>query len=188
MTSQPTPIRVPLMGISGKVEQEGRAEELPQGLKRISEVEISVSQVLLVPCYALEIPNIVKESVEPGNSLGIFGLGKDVTALNDIYALGLMGREPLICKVIKIDARSGSSNRGEPFQAIASSRVKNRRKSFMTPTPLHIPESRVSPIPDSAHEMIYLKGLNENEALKVVPLRDVVWMHPLISVMENPQG
>jgi hypothetical protein len=168
MTSQLTPIRVPLMGISGKVEQEGRAEELPQGLKRISEVEISVSQVLLVPCYALEIPNIVKESVEPGKSLGIFGLGKDVTALNDIYALGLMGREPL--------------------QAIASSRVKNRRKSFMTPTPLHIPESRVSPIPDSAHEMIYLKGLNENEALKVVPLRDVVWMHPLISVMENPQG
>ena len=58
----------------------------------------------------------------------------------------------------------------------------------MTPTPLHIPESRVSPIPDSAHEMIYLKGLNENEALKVVPLREVVWMHPLIAVMENPEG
>jgi hypothetical protein len=36
--------------------------------------------------------------------------------------------------------------------------------------------------------MIYLKGFNENEALKVVPLRDVVWMHPLISVMENPEG
>jgi hypothetical protein len=58
----------------------------------------------------------------------------------------------------------------------------------MTPTPLHIPESRVSPIPDSAHEMIYLKGLSENETLKVVPLRDVVWMHPLIAVVENPEG
>ncbi len=188
MTSQPTPIRVPLMGISGKVEQEGRAEELPQGLKRISEVEISLSQVLPEPCYALEISDIVKESVEPGKSLGIFGPGKDSAALNDIYVLGLTGREPLICKVIKNDARSGSSNLGEPSQTISSSRVKNRRKSFMTPTPLHIPESQVSPIPDSAHEMIYLKGFNENEALKVVPLRDVVWMHPLISVMKNPEG
>ncbi len=57
----------------------------------------------------------------------------------------------------------------------------------MTPTPLHIPESQVSPIPDSAHEMIYLKGLNEDEALKVIPLRDVVWMHPLITVVKHPE-
>ncbi len=188
MTSQPTPIRIPLLGISGKVDQERQAEELPQGLKRISEVEISVSQGLPEPCYALELPDIVKESVGPGKPLGIFGPGKDGAALNDIYALGLTGQEPLVCKVIKNDARSGSSNRGEPSQTISSSRVRNRRKSFMTPTPLHIPESRVSPIPDSAHEMVYLKDLSENEALKVVPLQDVVWMHPLISVMENPSG
>jgi hypothetical protein len=35
--------------------------------------------------------------------------------------------------------------------------------------------------------MIYLKGLGENETLKVIPLRDVVWMHPLIAVVENPE-
>jgi len=186
MTSQPTQIRIPLVEISGKVEPEGWTEELPQGLKRISEVEIAVSQSLSVPYYALEIPDIIKESLEPGNLLGIFGSEKDGAALNDMYALGLTGREPLICKVIKNDAHSGSSTQGESCQNISSSRVKNRRKSFMTPTPLHIPESRVSPIPDSAHEMIYLKILSENESLKVVPLRDVVWMHPLIAVMENP--
>ncbi len=184
MTSQPTPIRIPLMEISGKVGQEGQAEELPPGLKRLSEVEISVSQGLPEQCYALELTDIIKKSLESGKSLGIFGSGKGGAALNDIYALGLTGREPLVCKVIKNDARPGSSNREKP----AVSPAKNRRKSFMTPTPLHIPESRVSPIPDSAHEMIYLKDLNESEALKVVPLRDVVWMHPLISVMENPQG
>lgn len=188
MTSQPTPVRIPLVEISGKVEQEGRAEALPQGLKRISEVEISVPQGLPEQCYALEIPNIVKESVKPEDLLGIFGPGRDSAALNDIYALGLVGREPLICKVIKNDGRSGSSHQGEPSQISSSSRMKNRRKSFMTPTPLHIPESRVSPIPDSAHEMIYLKGLGENETLKVIPLRDVVWMHPLIAVVENPEG
>jgi len=187
MTSQHTPIRMPLVEISGKVEVEGRTEGLPQGLKRVSEVEISISQSIPERCYALETPDIVMESVEPGNFLGIFELGKEGAALNDIYALGLAGREPFVCKVIKNDARSGSSRTGEPSQPIASSRVKNRRKSFMTPTPLHIPESQVSPIPDSAHEMIYLKSLSEDEALKVIPLRDVVWMHPLITVVKNPE-
>ena len=185
MTSQPTPIRIPLLEISGKVEQEAQTGELPQGLKRISEVEISVSRSLPEQCYALEMPNIFGESIEPEMLLGIFGPGMDVAALNDVYALGLTGQEPLVRKVIKNDAEPNSSNPGKPSQAIPSSRAKNRRKSFMTPTPLHIPESRVSPIPDSAHEMIYLKDFNENEALKVVPLQDVVWIHPLISVMEN---
>jgi hypothetical protein len=188
MASQPAPVRIPLLGISGKVGQTGQAEELPQGLKRISEVEISMLQDLPERCYALQIPDIISESAGSEKPLGIFGSGADLTAQNDIYALGLMGREPLVCKVIKNDAHSNSSTRGEPSQADSPSRVKKRRKSFMTPTPLHIPESRVSPIPDSAHEMIYLKGINDNEALKVVPLRDVIWMHPLIFVMENPPG
>jgi hypothetical protein len=172
MTSQSTPIRIPLLGISGKIEQESQASELPLGLKRISEVEIARSRSLPESCYALEMPNILGESI----GLGVFGPGKDVAALNDIYALGLKGQKPLVCKLIKSDAQTGSSY----------SRAKNHRKSFMTPTPLHIPESQVSPIPDSAHEMIYLKSLSDKEALKVVPMRDVVWMHPLISVVENP--
>ena len=188
MTSQPASFRIPLLVISGKVEREAQLGELPQGLKRISEVEVPVPRNLPEQCYALEMPNILGESVEPGMPLGIFGPGKDVAALNDVYALGLAGQEPLVRKVIKNDAESDSSNPGKPSQAFPTSRAKNHRKSFMTPTPLHIPDSRVSPIPDSAHEMIYLKDLSENEALKVVPLQDVIWMHPLISVMKNPPG
>lgn len=187
MTTQPKPIRIPLVEVSGKVESVEQSEELPQGLKRVSEVDISVSQGLLEPCYCLKLPDIVKETVGSENSLGIFGSGKGGEALNDIYALGLAGREPFVCKVIKNDARSSSSPQGESSPSTPSSRVKNRRKSFMTPTPLHIPESHVSPIPDSAHEMIYLKSFIENENLQVIPLRDVVWMYPLIAVMQNPE-
>ena len=186
MVSQPKSIRIPLLGIMPKVEQEALSDQLPQGLKRISEVEIAASGSLPESCFALEMPDIIGESKNPGVQLGIFGTGKDVAALNDVYALGLAGQEPLICKVIKNDAQSGVSGHDKPSQNSSSPRVKNRRKSFMTPTPLHIPESQVSPIPDSSHEMIYLKGFREDDALRVVPLRDVVWMHPLISVMENP--
>ncbi len=187
MTGQSIPKRIPLLKISGTVEPDIQAKDFPQGLTCVSEVETSIPQGLPGQCYALEIPNIVKDFKEPGTLLGIFGIGKDGAALNDIYALGLAGRHPLVCKVIKNDAPSGSSGKGESSQGIASSRMKNLRKSFMTPTPLHIPDSQVSPIPDSAHEMIYLKSLNENETLKVVPLQEVVWMHPLIAVTQKPQ-
>ena len=175
------------MEISGKVEVEGRTEGLPQGLIWISEVEIPVLQGFPEPCYALEIPDISKESAGSKKSLGIFGSRQEGEVLNDIYILGLTGRGALVGTVIKSDARSDSSHQGELSQSIASSRTKNRRKRFMTPTPLHIPESQVSPIPDSAHEMIYLKGLRENENVQVIPFRDVVWMHPLIAVMQDPE-
>lgn len=186
MSKQSKPIRIPLLRISGKVQQGEQVGGLPPGLKPVPEVEVSIPQSVSNQGYALEMPNIVDESVEAGRSLGIFGPEKEISAMKDIYALGLKGQEPLICKVIKNDAQSGSFNQGESPQAKPSSRSKNRRKSFMTPTPLHIPESQVSPIPDSTHEMIYLKGLGKNEAVKVIPLKDVVWMHPLISVVETP--
>jgi len=173
------------LGISEKVKQEALTGDLPQGLIRISDLEVSLPQSVPEQCYVLEMPNIAEE---PEGSLGIFRCGGDVSALYDIYALGLAGKKPFVCKVIKNDARDGSSHHGELSQDLSASRRKNPRKSFMTPTPLHIPESRVSPIPDSAHEMIYLKGLSDSEALKVVPLQDVVWIHPLVFVLERPPG
>ena len=188
MTSQRIPIRIPLLRISGIVGQKGQAEGLPQGLKRVSEFEIPEVQDLSEHCYAMEVPNILRESLGEANSLGIFSYEQNVIALNDMYALGLSGREPVVCKVIKMDARTDPLSPGETSQSIPSSGTRGRRKSFMTPTPLHIPDSQVSPIPDSAHEMIYLQDLSENESLKVVPLRDVVWMHPLIVVIQNPEG
>ena len=185
MASQPKPIRILLLGISGKVQREAQVRGLPQGLKAVSEVEISIPQSVSNQVYALEMTDIVDESSGTSWSLGIFEPEQGISAVKDIYALGLKGQEPLICKVIKNDAQPDSSNSGESPQSKSTSRSKPRRKSFMTPTPLHIPESQVSPIPDSTHEMIYLKSLGKNEAVKVVPLQDVVWVHPLIFVVEN---
>ena len=184
MTHPPKSVRIPLMRVSEKVDPDERAQEVPQGLLQISEVEISISQVLPEHCYALEVRDIAKEFKMSGKPLGIFGPVRDFKALNDIYNLGWVGSEPRVCKVVKDESRSGSARGGKT--PTSSSRVNSRRQCVLTPTPLPLPDSRVSPIPDSAHEMIYLKDIHEGESLKVVPWRDVVWMHPLIRVIENP--
>ncbi len=186
MTRQPNLFRIPLLEISGKVQQEAPVEEFPQGLKPVSVVEINIPESVSDQDYALEIANIIGEPAGSGRSLGIFAREKDIPAMRDVYALGLKGQVPLVCKVIKNDARPGSLNQKESLQSKSTSRPKNRKKSFMTPTPLHIPESQVSPIPDSTHEMIYFKELSKNGAVKVLPVHNVVWMHPLKFVVQNP--
>jgi len=184
MAGQSQSVRIPLLEISAKVEKEGRVDAIPQGLTRISDVEITVSRGLPESCYAL---NIVKEPEVSGTALGIFGAAGDLKALDEVYAVSLAGREPMVCTVVKDESQAGSARLVETPDATPSARVNQRRKSFMTPTPLHIPGSRVSPIPDSAHERIYLKSLGENEPLMVIPLEEVVWMHPMILVVEKPE-
>ena len=172
MGSQPQSARIPWLVVSGKVGSAEQVEGLPPGLKYRSEVEIAVIQALPKACYALDI---IKKPGEGATALGIFGPGPDLKAQDEVYAVGLAGREPFICTLVKDESQADFA-RGNP-----------RRKSFMTPTPLHIPDSQVSPIPDSAHERIYLKPFEENASLMVLPLEKVIWMHPLILIVEKPE-
>ncbi len=172
MNGQPPSARIPWLEVSGKVGSAEPVGGLPPGLKHRAEVEFEVSRALPEACYALDF---VKKSATGATALGIFGPGPDLKAQDEVYAVGLAGREPLICTLVKDESQADFA-RGNP-----------RRKSFMTPTPLHIPDSRVSPIPDSAHERIYLKPLEENASLMVLPLENVVWMHPLILIVEKPE-
>ena len=171
MNGQRQPARIPWLEVSGKVGSAAPVEGLPLGLKHRAEVELGISRDLPEACYALDI---VKKTAKGVTALGIFGPGPDLKAQDEVYAVGLAGREPFICTLVKDESQ------------VDSARVNHRRKSFMTPTPLHIPESRVSPIPDSAHERIYLKSLEESASLMVLPLKDVIWMHPLILVVAKP--
>lgn len=167
---------LPLMEIFGLVvDLDGADGPAPSGLKQVSVLSEFVPQMVPTPCFVLELPDKIEKSVEPGKKMGIFGPEGDASSLNDIYLLGVRGRPAGLCRLVKRDSPSGTTNRG------------NRpRKSFMTPTPLHIPESRVSPIPESSHEMIYIREFSGDESVKVIPLREVVWMHPLIHVREKP--
>ena len=184
MGSQPQSARIPWLEVSGKVDSAEPVAGLPPGLKHRAEVEIAVTQALPEACYALDI---VKRPAEGATALGIFGPCPDLKAQDGVYAVGLVGREPLICTLVKDESQAGSVRREPKPQVTSTARVNSRRKSFMTPTPLHIPESRVSPIPDSAHERIYLKPFEENASLMVLPLEKVIWMHPLILIVEKPE-
>ncbi len=96
------------------------------------------------------------------------------SALRDIFSIGRKGELPVVRKVVKNEIRpDGKADSGK-------GRV---RKSFMTPTPLHIPKSRISPIAESTHQMIYFKKLAEAEALTLVPVGDLLWMHPLVLIL-----
>jgi hypothetical protein len=53
----------------------------------------------------------------------------------------------------------------------------------MTPTPLHIPGSRVSPIPGSAHEMLFLIPLSGEGPVEIAPLARVLYLHPLCAIV-----
>ena len=175
MKSPSIPVRLPLMRIAGTVGKFEPGGNVHSGLRLMSEINGSLEQVLPKGCYVLELPNNIEEFANQKGMLGIFEPGEGSDAPYDIHLLGLEGKAASLYKVVK--------NESQPS---APSSMNRDRKSFMTPTPLHIPDSRVSPIPDSAHEMIYLKELSKNARLKVVPLNEVAWMHRLILVMEKP--
>lgn len=94
----------------------------------------------------------------------------------DIFSIGRKGELPLVRKVVKNEIHSEAKTGPH-------SRLGGVRKSFMTPTPLHIPGSRFSPIADSTHSMIYFKKLQEPEELTLLPAEQLLWMHPLASIL-----
>lgn len=123
---------------------------------------------------------IADESMAPVLRPGMVAVfsptGKHEAAQGAIFSIGLKGETPVMRKVVKNDMHLDAKN-GE------NSGQGRMRKSFMTPTPLHIPKSRVSPIAESTHQMIYFKKLAEEEALTLVPVGDLLWMHPLVLIL-----
>jgi hypothetical protein len=126
-------------------------------------------------CYGVKIED---ESMAPVLRPGMVAVfshsdGRE-SALKDIFSIGRKGELPVVRKVVRNEIHSdGKADSGK-------GRV---RKSFMTPTPLHIPKSRVSPIAESTHQMIYYKGLAESEALTLLPAGNLLWMHPLVLIL-----
>jgi hypothetical protein len=129
-------------------------------------------------CFAVRIEDQVMAPVLNPGTLAVFSTEGE-EAMDGIYAIGPKAGAPIIRKVIRTDGHEEGAE-GQPLKRTPV-RV---RKSFMTPTPLHIPGSRVSPIPGSTHHMLFLHAFNGENPVQLVRSGDIHWMHPLIKIID----
>ena len=133
-------------------------------------------------CYGILIDNQEMDPVLPAGMIALFQPQVDhVVAKENIFLFGIRGQTALIRKVIKNENPSGGGKSGSTEERTS----RPPRKSFMTPTPLHIPGSKVSPIDGKTHEMIMIKSLQDSAQVQVIPMEKLLWMHPLVGVV-NP--
>ncbi|MBI5427350.1 MAG: hypothetical protein HZA02_03630 [Nitrospinae bacterium] len=118
-------------------------------------------------CYGALVEDRIMAPVLLPGMIGVFcPQSEGITAIQNIHAIGLLRGLPVIRKIVKHEKPAGA-----------------RRKSFMTPTPLHIPGSLVSPIAESTHQMVFLKKLDEVDGPIAIPAKDIVWTHPLVRIV-----
>lgn len=116
-------------------------------------------------CYGMIIEGVGQPPLLPSGSLAVFS-ETEGTALEDIYRVGVQEESPFPGKWLQKESAEGSS----------------RRKVFMVPTPLHIPDSQISPIAPSLHHVLLFKDLANSGKLRLVPANKILWKHPLVYV------
>lgn len=175
-------MRVPLFQISNELPSAPEAGKTHGGLKQVSEIELPLEKDIPENSYAIKIDEGAMVPVLKKDAIAVFApLGEPGKAIRNVFIVGIQNQPPLVRMVVKNEAGMDPANFLKSATGSSTSYINKRRKSFMTPTPLHIPGSRISPIPGSAHEMVYLKSLWP-ERLSVIPVKEVLWMHPLIYI------
>jgi len=137
---------------------------------------------LVEGCYGVKVEDESMTPVLEEDMVAVFSQTENMPALMNIYSIGRKCEVPLVRKVVKNEIPIA----GEEDVSPAGRRP--RRKSFMTPTPLHIPDSLVSPIADSTHQTIFLKSLANPQKLVLVPKGNLLWMHPLVLILEKGES
>jgi len=118
-------------------------------------------------CYAVKIEGACHSPFLPPDCLAVFSK-TDATALENIYAVGVQEEFPFVGKWMQKETPGGSG----------------RRKVFMVPTPMHVPDSQISPIAPSLHQTLLFKDFANPDKLRVIPASKVLWKHPLVYVQK----
>lgn len=148
--------------------------------KNISVINVREDEII-EGCYGVKIEDDSMAPLLCPGMVAVFSqTGKHELAQGAIFSIGLKSEPPVVRKVVKNDMHPDAKNGGNSGQG-------RMRKSFMTPTPLHIPKSKISPIAESTHQMIYYKKLAEAEALTLLPAGDLLWMHPLVLILPGEE-
>ena len=175
-------IRLPLLALPDIEAFLEKKNSRPPSRPAWPEVSLQVMGDLPEPGYAVRAEAFGAPSAAPPGSLLIFGFLEDGTP--DKASLFLIGRrsaDPVLRHIVRRESDEGEAAGRLPLAARAT-----RRKSFMTPTPLHIPGSRVSPIPGYTHASLYLRPPGEGGPLEVLLMREVLWVHPMIGQFPFP--
>ena len=102
------------------------------------------------------------------NTIAIFSKS-DIQAQDNVFLVGLKRKPPFIGKLLKNESEAEAYG----------------RKTFMTPTPLHVPESKTSPIADSLHCTLIFKVFSEPQGTRLIQKSNISWKHPLIFVQKG---
>ena len=93
----------------------------------------------------------------------------DSPAQDNVFLVCLKRKPPFIGKLLKNESEVEGHG----------------RKTFMTPTPLHVPESKTSPIADSLHCALIFKVFSEPQGTRFIQQSNISWKHPLIFVQKG---
>ncbi len=108
----------------------------------------------------------------------VFSKKESEKALQNIYLFLAEDNQPIIGEMIhKPDAVNGINQKLEYRKA--------RRKSFMTPTPLHIPTSQISPVADSSHERILIRPVGHEQQLVSISRQKSAYSFPMIFIYKK---
>ena len=118
--------------------------------------------------YGVEIKDSTMSTYFGVNTIAIFSKS-DSPAQENIFLVGLKNKPPFIGKLLKDESETEGQG----------------RKTFMTPTPLHIPESKTSPIADSLHQTLIFKVLSKPQGTRFIQQSNISWRHPLIFVQKE---
>ncbi len=111
----------------------------------------------------------------------VFSKKESELALQNIYLFITKNRKPIIGEIIhRPDSKKNSSN--ELHKLNSTEYRKARRKSFMTPTPLHIPTSQISPVADSSHERILIRPVGQKQQLSSIFRQKSIYSFPMVFI------
>jgi len=131
-------------------------------------IKILVPIEIPVESYGIEIKDLSLSCYFGINTIAIF-CKEDFPAKDNIFFVGLKRKPPFVGKLLKNESELEGQG----------------RKTFMTPTPLHVPTSKTSPIADSLHHNLIFKVLSNPPGTRFVQQSSIVWKHPLIFVQKE---
>ena len=162
-------ITIPLISLS--YDQE-RWEPGHEGEEKIfsskNYIKISVTSEQTDFCYGIDTKDSPMSSYFGENTIAVFSKS-DVPSQDNVFLVGLKRKPPFVGKLLKNESEAEGHG----------------RKTFMTPTPLHVHESKISPISDSLHSTLIFKVFSEPQGTRFIQQSNISWKHPLIFVQKG---